>query len=586
MATHKTKPQCHIHDKVEDQDVDDIRANVCVNDETLTNTLNGKYYCLFHWPTEDKDVVKFEQIFRARLDAVEKRITQIEKLSKEEQQETKRKLSYDFRYVWFPSDVELFDYRFAVAANFSWATFSATAYFSSATFSAPAYFSSATFSADAYFRSTTFSADAHFNSVTFSASVYFTSATFSAVASFGLAAFSAYARFEWTTFLADVDFWSATFAVRSNFIAATFSADAFFTSSTFSDTAHFNEATFSAVAYFGSATFSAAAYFNKTKFGKTGTTNFSEANFAKDTFFDRTRFRNDVIFNSVIFGEDSDVFFRRAFFAKNADFQYCTSEGYLRFSNLRQGKKSKFDFQEAAFEKASRISFHTVDLCPNWFVNVDSRKFVFTDVFWKHLDWDFWNKNINTELDSLADTGKAKQKKRIFEIAARQLAVNAEENNRYDEAAKFRYMAMETRRLEETKSFRASRFLIWLYKWTSGYGESWNRAALVLIGVLFFFGLFYNSPFANFELAEIRQENTQNLDFSIQQTETPTGEKPKFQKMNNLEGFVHSLYVAALQRPEPKAADTLTRLFVILETIFAPLQAALLALAIRRKFMR
>lgn len=232
-----------------------------------------------------------------------------------------------------------------------------------------------------------------------------------------------------------------------------------------------------------------------------------------------------------------------------------------------------------------RVSFHTVRLRPTWFVNVDARKFVFTDISWKNLDSDLRNRNINTELDSLADTGKAKQKKRIFEIAARQLAVNAEENNRYEEAAKFRFMAMETRRLEN-KGRRRFFNLYWFYKWTSGYGESWRRAFYVLLGILVLCGVFYNSPFANFELAEIRQENTRNLDFSVQQTETPTGEKSKFQKMNNLEGFVHSLYVAALQRPEPKAADITTRLFVILETIFAPLQAALLALAIRRKFMR
>lgn len=56
--------------------------------------------------------------------------------------------------------------------------------------------------------------------------------------------------------------------------------------------------------------------------------------------------------------------------------------------------------------------------------------------------------------------------------------------------------------------------------------------------------------------------------------------------MNGCDAVVHSLYVSALQRPDPKPADALTKLFVILQTIFAPLQAALLALAIRRKFMR
>jgi hypothetical protein len=47
-----------------------------------------------------------------------------------------------------------------------------------------------------------------------------------------------------------------------------------------------------------------------------------------------------------------------------------------------------------------------------------------------------------------------------------------------------------------------------------------------------------------------------------------------------------SISVATFQLPEPKPADNLTKLFIVLEVIFAPLQAALLALALRRKFMR
>lgn len=85
--------------------------------------------------------------------------------------------------------------------------------------------------------------------------------------------------------------------------------------------------------------------------------------------------------------------------------------------------------------------------------------------------------------------------------------------------------------------------------------------------------------------------NPQSFDCSAQNSlekdaDAAANEILKNRFMSWGEGFVHSLYVAALQRPEPKAHDTRTKLFVILETIFALLQAALLALAIRRKFMR
>ena len=153
----KTKHLCHIHDKVGSWEVDDIRENVCVNDEKLKE-FEGKHYCLFHLPSKDKDIAKFEEKFRARLKAVEDKIAEIEKLPEDEQAEAKSGISYDFRYVWFPSELNFINYKFTADADFSSATFTADAYFSAATFTADAYFSSATFTADAYFRSATFTA--------------------------------------------------------------------------------------------------------------------------------------------------------------------------------------------------------------------------------------------------------------------------------------------------------------------------------------------------------------------------------------------------------------------------------------------
>ena len=41
-----------------------------------------------------------------------------------------------------------------------------------------------------------------------------------------------------------------------------------------------------------------------------------------------------------------------------------------------------------------------------------------------------------------------------------------------------------------------------------------------------------------------------------------------------------------LQKPEPLPANKRAKTLVLLETVLGPVQAALLALAIRRKFMR
>lgn len=52
------------------------------------------------------------------------------------------------------------------------------------------------------------------------------------------------------------------------------------------------------------------------------------------------------------------------------------------------------------------------------------------------------------------------------------------------------------------------------------------------------------------------------------------------------DALLYSAGVMALQKPEPAPANKRAKFFVLLETIFGPVQAALLALAIRRKFMR
>jgi hypothetical protein len=540
-----------------------VRADVCYHLPADYQDDEDNHYCILHFPNDNKhNNTNFESVVKDKLER-----------------------NQYFQYVYFPGGGVFQGRTFKHDVNFNHAVFSSDAYFGKAefngratfihtTFKEKADFSGAKFSQQVEFKSTKFSHDANFDrtkflteasfsDATFSDFVYFSSATFAADAYFSRATFAAGANFNSAKFSDFVYFSSATFSAAVGFTLAKFSSGAYFESTIFSAAVDFNSAKFLADAYFSSATIMAEVNFKKTKFGKDGSTNFDKTNFAGDTFFDRTKFGNDLSFNSAIFGSESYVIFRRAFFARTVDFRYCCAEGYLIFSNPRQSKKSSFELQHAVFEQASRISFHTVHLRPSWFVNIDSRKFVLTDIFWINRDWDFWNRNIDRELQSLEERGIKDQKKRLFEIAARQLAVNAEENNRYEEAAKFRYMAMEIRRLEDRRKLDATRYLMWLYKWTSGYGESWHWAVLVLLVLILFFGLLYASPLSAFDYG---------------------GENQHW--MYKIEGLVHSLYVAAFQRPEPKAADNLTKIFILLETIFAPLQAALLALAIRRKFMR
>jgi hypothetical protein len=64
-------------------------------------------------------------------------------------------------------------------------------------------------------------------------------------------------------------------------------------------------------------------------------------------------------------------------------------------------------------------------------------------------------------------------------------------------------------------------------------------------------------------------------------TEDEVGKPLPFKKV-----FTYSLGVMSLQKPDPKPVTIAAQTLVIFETILCPIQAALLALAIRRKFMR
>lgn len=120
-------------------------------------------------------------------------------------------------------------------------------------------------------------------------------------------------------------------------------------------------------------------------------------------------------------------------------------------------------------------------------------------------------------------------------------------------------------------------------KRSSGYGESWRRATMVLIMLLSIFGFLYATPLAKFEYSEKPPKKVESMIGNICKYATMKGNKDGF---NVCDSVFYSLSVSALQKPEPKPADVFTRILVILQTILAPLQAALLALAIRRKFMR
>ena len=472
---------------------------------------------------------------------------------------------FDFRGVWFPEKISFKEFTFNDAVSFRDATFSEEADFGSTTFEKSVTFRSATFSAEATFRSATFNAEANFRSVTFERPVTFRFATFGAAADFNSANFKLAANFG-SRFMSKADFSETRFRNLAEFTRVNFEKEANFYSAKFLAISRFSDATFGRTTNFDAVTFQGGANFNSAVFAET--VNFRGATFQDRVFFDDSTFTGEVSFLLANFKD------------------YVRFRGYQVFSDESPPK-----FREVKFDKPGLASFHSLTLRPYWFVDVNASEFALTDVVW---DWRLIT--IDREIDGIVKNFKdVLSPYPILGIACWNLAVNAEENHRYEEASKFRYLAMEARRrgtlfrnaywrlhwrearpvlvgligslrrdqkerrkiLTETKLFWKSLWgsvgiLHWLYWLLSGYGERIVRAFAVLIGIWLVFAGIYAATGATLGWGAL----------------------------------THSAAVMMLQRPEPPAPTAAGQGVVILEMILAPVQAALLALAIRRKFMR
>jgi hypothetical protein len=334
----------------------------------------------------------------------------------------------------------------------------------------------------------------------------------------------------------------------------------------FPDEFSFTHKKFSANVTFSSATFSANAYFSATKF--MGEADYSSTTFAKDVYFSWAKFED----------ENTKIYFYDTKFLGRVDFYNTTFKGYIKFIGEKNnsvfiGENSLLSLQEAIIEDVKRFSFDAIRLQPTWFIKTDARKYWFHD-----CKWEYSNGNPITARGEVTSLNKFddvfNDSNELLTITCRQLASNAEDNNDYYHASLFREIAMESKRLK--RYGRVNIFsLHWWYWLSSFYGERWKRALWVLLAVLFIFAMgFMQSPFyicpPNIPISQSSQNNL---------CET--------RKLNISEALRHSLASATLQNVEyRKPVTERSETLVLLEKIFAPLQAALLALAIRRKFMR
>jgi uncharacterized protein YjbI with pentapeptide repeats len=439
---------------------------------------------------------------------------------------------FDFRGVWFPDEISFDRFIFNKHASFSSAHFCANADFGGAHFRAGVFFDGARFNSEANFANTQFNSEV---------------------------------TFEGTLFNSYTSFFNGSFITQANFRHAQFSKNVFFINTQFKKTSDFNKAQFNSEADFRDALFNDWVSFEGAVFD--ASVNFQRTSFLEDSSQPIGEINNKLI-------GINDVTKTKARMIQISFIGTRFKDG-VNFEINQFAEQAFLSFDAATFDKPERATFHSVELRPHWFTNVDSRKFTFINVNWGFLDK---QGAMRKEIETLKERGREYQSL-VLDITFRQLAVNAEENNRYEEAANFRYMSMEMKRLRRWRKVDIFR-LSWWYWLLSGYGERVQRAFGVLLTIWLLFAFLY--WMGNMTWWQPKQSSRLAVESSKQEQLPAIAAVP----LTFPEALIYSVGVMTLQKPEPLPANKRAKALVLFETILGPLQAALLALAIRRKFMR
>jgi uncharacterized protein YjbI with pentapeptide repeats len=572
---------------------------------------NGRPYCVLHYPGGAK-----KEHFAAAL---------AKRLDPENQN------YFNFVGVWFPDSLSFLNQDFRSLLDFSSARFNSDveftesefreARFVNAEFSGPANFEEARFDGIADFSGARFQQDVSFSRAKFSDEGRFFRTRFEGFADFTGVEIEGHASFHQAVFI-DADFGELRIPLpnqnskspekprfefhRSRFKTAQFNAATFrrcnFKQACFAETVEFcyaqssefsdfsivdfNKADFRnsqmAQVNFDGSFFVAAPRFNQAQFfgnsvfatARMPGADFSEVTFHGSVDFTLTRFEKDLAEWEKKKLQDCKIRIEASDQPIVVQFDKATFKDGLTFrGNQLFQDRALLSFDDVFFEKPDRVRFVSVSMPPHSFMNVDPRKFNLIDTRWGFIDKPTALKEANLALQEFGRSPSGP----ILELAYRQLAVNAEENNRYEQAADLRYLAMEVARSMRWRRVDWLR-LSWWYWLLSGYGERVRRAFGVLLVVWLLFALVYWKA-ADESWWQPKQPAAMLSTKSEARIATPV-------KLTASDALLYSAGVMALQKPEPAPANKRAKLLVLMETIFGPVQAALLALAIRRKFMR
>ena len=339
----------------------------------------------------------------------------------------------------------------------------------------------------------------------------------------------------------------------ADFSHAVFTGDVAFRN-VFAGNAKFFNARFQG--YFGASTvFRGAVDFTVCEFA--GTANFVDSKFEGPVNFLGAKIVGPAMFDRVTFASSASF---AATFGDSVSFTGTEEQNAFALDQ-------RVSFDAVRFDKPDLVMFYDSILRPVWFIGGSASKVTF-----RNITWDYTCGNeIRTATDIYGSLGYT-----LMAEAYRELAINSEDEHRYREASDFRYASMEAQRFAK-KNGHAFWTLHWWYWVASGYGERIGRATLALVALWLLFGLIYTQ--VGFARTDVQPTIATQQVASV--PEDTVGRPLRLSK-----ALMYSLGTLSLQKPDPKPVTDAATFFVIVESVFGPLQAALLILAVRRKFMR
>ena len=513
--------------------------NWCKDEPIVHTGSAGKEYCVFHAPVGKKKCskTKFDNQLAERITQHLEAETEcdlsgtifewnikIEDLPSHNSPTIKLP-AMNLSYTHFKGNADFF-FTFFGDANFIKAHFWKEVFFGHAHFKKSAIFTEAEFENKVNFSRTKFKEGADFSNAVFSSDVFFYHANF----------YDGNNNYE-------ADFSDANFKGNAHFYESRFLGDADFTGAQF-----FKEADFIQSRFSGDAVFSYSKFKGEVKYSRSaykGIAFFVNTRFEQETSFKETFFNNEADFSATHFEK---VAYFSAMLEQNTDKKYYIDIpiGYNLFNGIARFKNiiiiNALRLEKANLKKAS-------------FIDTDVRQIEFLNCVWPEES----GQRILHDHSQLSKPLPKEQHIDLIkkvEILYRRLKQKAKESHDEAEASLWHYGEKEMQRQRGGPGGFFSWVIINLYCAFSGYAERPVRAFYFFIGLIFFFALL------------------------LAWTKDGTGHGLGELLLSTLQ------YATFEKTPEIVPKETWGMVVKLGAKLLIPLQAALMALAIRNRFRR